>query len=240
MRLAPVGGFAENDGMFQVGSIIFRFRGAFGIPVEIGQTLAFLVLLLVGLSLSAGGDPLWLAIVLVMIFGLIYLHELGHAWACRVQGIAVRRIVLHGGGGFCEQAQTATPYQQEFIVAMGPIVNLALWAITTLATDWIWRNGLGSGYFTHFLSLFGWLNLMFFVFNMLPVLPLDGGRLLQLLLRRFLPRGTSMRVTGGIGLIVAILWWPALIWLWVNGGFLLLFFPSIRLHYRMLRGEVQI
>ncbi|MCF3593135.1 site-2 protease family protein [Rhodobacteraceae bacterium LMO-12] len=226
--------------MLQTGPIILRFQGIFGVPVEIGQTLAFLVLILGGVSLSAGADPIWLAIMLAMIFAIIYLHELGHAWACRVQGIDVRRIVLHGGGGFCEQELPATPHQQEFIVAMGPLVNLALWAVTTLVTDWVWDNGLGGGYLSHYLSLFSWLNLMFFAFNILPVLPLDGGRLLQLILQRFLPRATAMRVSGGVGLVVAILWWPGLVWLWLSTGWLLLFIPSIWLHYRLMRGELEI
>ena len=226
--------------MLQTGPIILGFRGLLGIRVEIGQTLAVLLLILAGLSLSAGGDPLWLALLLAMIFAIIYLHELGHAWACRVEGIPVRRIVLHGGGGFCEQERPATPHQQEFIVAMGPLVNLALWALATLATDWVWDRGLGGGSLGHYLSLFAWLNLMFFGFNMLPVLPLDGGRLLQLVLARLVGQSTALRVAGGVGLVVAILWWPALLWLWFSTGWLLLFVPSIWLHYRLMRGELLI
>ena len=226
--------------MLQTGPIILRFKGAFGIPVEIGQTLVFLVLILAGVTLSSGGDPVWLAVMLGMIFAIIYLHELGHAWACRVQGVPVRRIVLHGGGGYCEQERAATMHQQEFIVAMGPLVNLALWAITVLVTDWVWDNGWGNGYLGHYLSLFSWLNLMFFAFNMLPVLPLDGGRLLQLVLQRFVAQAVALRVAGAVGLVVAILWWPALVWLWLTTGWLLLFMPSIWLHYRLMRGELQI
>lgn len=226
--------------MLQTGPIILRFRGAFGIPVEIGQTLAFLVLILAGVALTSGADPIWLVVMLAMVFAIIYLHELGHAWACRVQGVPVRRIVLHGAGGFCEQAAPATPTQQELIVAMGPLVNLGLWAMTTVATDGVWRWGYGGGYLSHYLSLFSWLNLMFFAFNMLPVLPLDGGRLLYLVLQRVLPRSTAMRVSGGVGLVIAILWWPMLVWLWLTTGWLLLFLPSIWLHYRLMRGQLQL
>ena len=225
--------------MLQTGPIIFRFRGVFGIPVEIGQTLAFLVLLFAGFSLTGGGDLIWLAVVLAMIVGIIYLHELGHAWACLMQGVPVRRIVLHGGGGFCEHARSASAYEQEFIVAMGPLVNLGLWAIGSLMMDWIWANGIGGGYLGHYLSLFATLNLMFFIFNLIPVQPLDGGKLLQLFLLRFASPGLAMRLTGGIGLIFAILWWPALFYIWATTGWLLLFVPSIIMHYRMMRGDLR-
>ena len=225
--------------MLQTGPIIFRFNGVFGLPVEIGQTLAFLVFLFVGLTLMAGGSVLWVLIVIAMILGIIYLHELGHAWASLIQGVPVRRIVLHGGGGFCEQARSATAHQQEFIVAMGPLVNLALWAIGSLAADWVWSTGIGAGMLGHYLSLFSMLNLMFFIFNLIPVQPLDGGRLLQLVLLRFVPPRTAMQITGAIGLVFAILWWPALLYLWFTTGWLLLFVPSIWLHYQMMRGELR-
>ena len=225
--------------MLQTGPIIFRFNGVFGLPVEIGQTLAFLVFLFVGLTLMAGGSVLWVLVVIAMILGIIYLHELGHAWASLIQGVPVRRIVLHGGGGFCEQARSATAHQQEFIVAMGPLVNLALWAIGSLAADWVWSTGIGAGMLGHYLSLFSMLNLMFFIFNLIPVQPLDGGRLLQLVLLRFVPQRMAMQITGAIGLVFAILWWPALLYLWFTTGWLLLFVPSIWLHYQMMRGELR-
>lgn len=222
--------------MFQTGPIIYRFKGIFGVPVEISQTLALLILLFGGLGFMSGGDIVWLAIVIAMILLIIYLHELGHAWASLVQGVPVRRIVLHGGGGFCEQARAATAHQQEFIVAMGPLVNLALWALSSLAFDWLWGRGFGNDYLLHYLWLFARLNLMFFVFNMIPVQPLDGGKLLQLALLRFVSPRLAMRAAGGIGLVFAVLWWPALFYVWYTSGWLLLFAPSIALHYQMMRG----
>ncbi|WP_322866670.1 site-2 protease family protein [Aquicoccus sp. G2-2] len=225
--------------MLQTGPIIFRFRGVFGVPVEVGQTLIFLVVLFGGLTLFSGGEPLWVAGMVVIFLTVIYLHELGHAWACLIQGVPVRRIVLHGGGGFCEQERGATDHEQEFIVAMGPLVNLAFWAAGSLALGGVWRLGMGAGYFGAFLALFAVLNLWFFFFNMLPVQPLDGGRILLLGLRRFLPRKKAARIAGGVGLVVAVLWWPVLIYVWSTTGWLMLFLPSFRRHHRMMMGELK-
>jgi len=240
LPLVTASEFPQGEPMLQTGPIIFRFRGVFGVPVEIGQTLAFLVLLFIGLTVSAGGDLLWLTLVVSMILGIIYLHELGHAWASLVQGVPVRRIVLHGGGGLCEQARSPTAREQEFIVAMGPLTNLALWALASLAARWIWANGFGTGMLGHYITLFAMLNLMFFIFNLIPVQPLDGGRLLQLFLLRFLAPKQAMRIAGAIGLVFAILWYPALFYVWYSTGWLLLFVPSIWLHYQMMRGEMRL
>ncbi|MDQ2094775.1 site-2 protease family protein [Rhodobacteraceae bacterium 10Alg 79] len=223
--------------MYQTGPIIWRFRGFLGVPVEIGQTLVLLVGLFGLLGLTGGADPLFLALFLTMLVLIIYLHELGHAWACLVQGVPVRRIVLHGGGGFCEQAKGATRHQQEFIVAMGPLVNLGLWALASLVAEYVWRQGIGPISFGYYLMLFATLNIYLFFFNLLPVQPLDGGRLLQLLLMRAMAPREAMKIAGGVGLVFAVLWWPALFYLWYSTGWILLFFPSIALHYRMMKGE---
>lgn len=225
--------------MLQTGPIIFRFRGLLGVPVEIGQTLAFLILLFLGLSLSAGGNIVWLTVVIAMILAAIYLHELGHAWASKIQGVPVRRIVLHGGGGFCEHDHSASAAQDEFIIAMGPLVNLALWAISSLLVEWAWSSGLGSGALGHYLWLFGQLNILFFFFNLIPVQPLDGGKFLHSVLLRFMDPRTAMRLAGAVGLAFAILWWPALFYIWYRYGLILLFLPSIRLHYQMMKGEIR-
>jgi len=68
-----------------------------------------------------------------LLTGSIFLHELGHAWGTIVQGIPVRRIMIYGGGGFCERSRSASVKQRELIVAMGPIVNLVIWAFASLS-----------------------------------------------------------------------------------------------------------
>ena len=229
------------------GTIISRLRGPWGVPVEIDQSILFLAGLLIYLGL--GGGILDAVILCVVLIGSIYLHELGPAWGCRVQGIPVRRVVLHGGGGFCERAATATPREEELIVAMGPLVNLALWALAGLL---IWalqvflvaNPGVGFGSMWLVMEVFGVLSLVatinfaLFVFNLIPVQPLDGGKLFQLFLMRIMGRRSAHRVAGAVGLVAAVLWIPAAIWVFVTYGFILFFFPSIKGHYRMMKGDL--
>lgn len=214
--------------MFNTDNPIFQFNGPFGIPVQLGGTIILLPLIFV--SFSGGGVALMYDLIFVgMLIGSIFLHELGHAWGCRVQGIPVRRIMIHGGGGFCEQSRSANYDQQELIVAMGPIVNLTIWAIASLAYPFF---GGSAGWAIYWLAQ---MNLFLALFNLLPVHPLDGGKLFQLFLLRFLPAATATRISGGVGLALAVLWIPGMIWLYFNVGLILFFFPPVRLHIQMLR-----
>ena len=226
--------------MLRDDKVLFRFTGPMGVPVEVGQSLIFLLGFLVLLS---RGNLISAAIFAAMLVTVILLHELGHAWGCKVQGIPVQRVMLHGGGGFCQPARSATAHQQELIVAMGPLVNLALWALASLA-QWAMVNNLPdipSYAYTQvygYLGMFAFINLAFFVFNLIPVQPLDGGKLLHLALGRVLTPAAAHRVTGRIGLVVSVLWIPAAIVAWVEFGWILFFFPSIAAHYRMAKGEL--
>ncbi len=233
--------------MFQNDQIIFHFNGPMGVRVEIGQSLLMLVGLLVVFSMRT--DPLVGLIFAAMLITAIFLHELGHAWGCRVQGIPVRRVMLHGGGGFCEQGRSLSRTEQELFVIMGPLVNLGLWAICGLLQHVLWNNaesalmqGIEPSQVSYkiyaYLGMFGFLNLALFIFNMIPVQPLDGGKLLHLFLLRFLGKVGAHRITGVIGLVLSVVWIPAAILFYVHYGWILFFIPSISAHYRMARGQL--
>ncbi len=215
--------------MFNNDNPIFQFNGPWGIPVQIGGTIILLPLIFI--SFSGGTTALMYDLLFVgMLIGSIFLHELGHAWGCHVQGVPVRRIMIHGGGGFCEQSRSARFEQQELIVAMGPIMNLTIWALASLATQYL---NLGTAAWA--IYWLAQMNLFLALFNLLPVHPLDGGKLFQLLLLRFLPATTATRISGGVGLVLAVLWIPGMIWLYFNVGLVLFFFPPVRMHLQMLR-----
>lgn len=226
--------------MLQNDTVIFQFTGPMGVRVDVGQSLGMLVLFLVVLS---GGDLVGNVIFAGLLILAIFLHEYGHAWGCAVQGVPVRRIMLHGGGGFCEHARSVSPNQDELIVAMGPIVNLGLWALASLGQWAMWQNPTGLESFlyievSYYLGIFAFLNLALFIFNLIPVQPLDGGKLFHLTLLRFLQPRTAHRLTGCVGLMLSIAWIPAMIFLFITGGWILFFIPSIPTHYRMARGQL--
>lgn len=223
--------------------VLLRFAGPFGVEVELRQSAGLLAMVFLLMALLQGGTlPVALGLVAVLM-GSVLLHEAGHVWGARVQGIAVARVVLHGGGGFTETGPAA-PDQQGLILAMGPIVNLAIWALCGLAVSGFADNALGNPALARlgfallpWLSFAGFVNLAFFLFNMVPVQPLDGGRLLLLALGRRLPQARALRLAGGVGVVFSLLWWPALVFVFATTGWLILFAPSLALHLAMARGQ---
>ena len=232
---------------------IASFTGPWGIPIQIMPSMGFLLLLFVGLSAGGMGSLVSGLAMFAIIVASILAHELGHAWGAKVQGVPVQRVVLHGGGGFC-QHRSAGARASELIVIMGPLVNLALWAILSLASEVMWSTmptdanlvpgGLAAYQMQLEIGYWLWLasdlNLMLFLLNMIPVQPLDGGKLLHLWLLRVLSQESAMQITGAVGLVCTVLWIPAMILLYVTFGFVLLFFPSLRAHWAMLRGGARL
>lgn len=208
---------------------LLRLPGPWGIPIDITPSFVMLVVLLV----LASSAPILESLIFVGLIALsILLHEIGHAWGCIIQRVQVHKIVLWGAGGYCSHRLVRDPVKNELIVAMGPIVNLALWALAGLALPSV------SGEGAFWLDVFGQINLVLFVLNMIPVQPLDGGRLFHLVLLRIMPPRTALQVAGGVGLVCAILWVPALLVAYLWFGLLLLFLPSIPIHWHMMRGRV--
>ena len=208
---------------------IFEFRGPWGVPVQIGPSILLLPLIFV--SFTMGPVVLFYDLIfLTIVIGSIFLHELGHAWGCLIQGVRVNRIMLYGGGGFCEQATSASRYEQELIVAMGPIVNMTLWAVASLSLRFVENPDL---YWA--IATVAYVNLFLAVMNLLPVMPLDGGRLFELTLHRVIPGPMATRIAGAVGLTIAVLWIPMMMASYVFFGLLLFFIPPILLHWRMVR-----
>lgn len=232
--------------MVRARNIIGRFHAPGGVRVEIDSSLLWLVGLIVYFSIGSGlvGGVIFVAVLV----GSILLHELGHAWGCRVQGVPVKRVVLYGGGGFCERETAGSYRSRELIVAMGPIVNLAIWSLAGIAIwglFWGMAQAGPAGYtyiggvssLMGFLYLLAGVNLALFLFNMVPVQPLDGGKLLHLTLLRFMPEGQAMRMAGAIGYILSILWIPGMILFFFTYGWILFFMPSIKDHKAMMQGR---
>lgn len=215
--------------MFRNEAALFEFRGPWGVPVQIGSSLLLLILIFLLFSSTVQElyyDFLFLVILLVSIF----LHELGHAWGALIQGRPVRRIMIYGGGGFCERDRPAPSYEEELIVAMGPIVTAVLWAGAVLIGPFLPPGDLAWA--VHICAL---VNFFLLIFNMLPVMPLDGGKLLHLGLQRVMRLEHATRLCGAVGLVTAVLWLPLMIFSFHHWGLLLLFVPPILIHWRMLR-----
>lgn len=226
---------------------LFTIPGPWRIPIQFDASLIILAVLFGMLYLDRGIGAAALAFGMIVV--AILLHELGHAAACVVQGVPVTRVVLFGGGGFCEFTGSVSPKQEEFIAISGPLVNLSLWALATLALPFTEStiipetlvNGhriapfIGPGPLYEATAGFAQLNLFLALFNLLPVLPLDGGRLLNSWLHRFVHGMTANKISGAVGVVFSILWVPLMFAAFFTFGFVLLFIPAFRHHWRLMR-----
>ena len=149
----------------------YRIGTLFGFPIEIN--LSFLLILAFVLFTNGIAFGTLLATIL---FGSVLLHELGHAIVARHLGVAIAGIELHFFGGAAKMTSLPRTANDEVaIAAAGPAVSFALGGLGLLAAS---ATGLWA------LSLFGWINLVLGGFNLLPALPMDGGRILRALLTR--------------------------------------------------------
>lgn len=127
-----------------------------------------------------GLDPgaAWLlALAGTLVFlGSVLVHELAHAFVARARGIEVAGITLFVFGGATEVDTTSRNARDELIVAIvGPLTSLAVAAVLGLA--WLGLDaGSPTGRVVGYLAV---INVVLAVFNLLPGLPLDGGRVFR-------------------------------------------------------------
>jgi Zn-dependent protease len=138
----------------------------------------------------------------VCLLGSVLLHELGHALTARRYGIGVRGITLEMLGGYTEMDQDSPRPKVEAIVSLvGPAVSFALGLLAALATVLVPADTLVHELF--FQLAFS--NLVVAVFNVLPGMPLDGGRALRAAVwAASHDRHLGDRVAGWTGRIVAV------------------------------------
>ncbi|MCW2852579.1 MAG: peptidase [Nocardioides sp.] len=145
----------------------------------------------------------------VILYGSVLLHEASHAIAARRYGFPVRSITLHFLGGMTAiEGESRTPRQEFWIAVVGPLTSLAvggaalgLWFVTPDGLLLMAVEGLAGA------------NLLVGVLNLVPGLPLDGGRVLKAAVWRLtgnVHRGTIAAGWGGRVAAAAALLWPLL------------------------------
>lgn len=128
----------------------------------------------------------------------VILHELGHSIMASFLGYKLNQItILPFGASLSGKENVFYKPSHEILVSIsGPLVNLILLCIC-LALFWCFPVTYSV------LDNFYYANLVTFMFNFLPVYPLDGGRVLYALLKRKLPMKKAYKIIKIIGIIIS-------------------------------------
>jgi Zn-dependent protease len=111
----------------------------------------------------------------VLLYASVLVHELSHSLVARGYGLPVRRIVLWPLGGVSEiDREAPTPGREFAIAAAGPALSLVLGGI-----GWGLYQVSHTGIAGALIWMLVFANLIVGLFNLLPGLPLDGGRMLR-------------------------------------------------------------
>ena len=193
-----------------------RLFRIFGIRLEVHLTFHLLWILFALFGWQQAGWPgvFWFITFLFLIFVCVVLHELGHSLTARMYGINVPRILLLPFGGMAQfERIPRNPWQEIVISAAGPAVNFALAALLLLAVrspSGILVETFPMGW-TALVNALILLNLVMGVFNLLPIFPMDGGRIFRaaLALRLSYLRATTIatnvaKVLAVTGIVLAL------------------------------------
>lgn len=150
----------------------------FGVPVRCHVSfLAFLIGWLL-ISPSTFG-------FLIIITLSILPHEFGHILAARYFNIKCRSIIVNPLGGLAFLEEVPTNWWKElWITLWGPLVSLIL-------AMWLLLIGLLLKDWTMWVLYASAMNAGLFLFNMLPIFPMDGGRIMRSLMHIFMPHGQA-------------------------------------------------
>ncbi|MCB1259997.1 MAG: hypothetical protein KDB33_06345 [Acidimicrobiales bacterium] len=205
--------WAHSLGAMMTGAIgrkpHFRF---FGIPVRV-EPFFVLVIVLLGFGIYAE-TPFLLASWIVIASVSVLVHELGHALAFRAYG-ASPSIVLHGMGGLTSAQADLSPGKSIVVSLAGPFATLIPFGIPAVVVA-------GSGAVTtevgvQLLNQVLFVNVVWALLNLAPLLPLDGGNVMASALDWMLP-GRGRRIANVVSVVLAagiVLWALADGWLFL-------------------------
>ncbi|WP_319581018.1 CBS domain-containing protein [uncultured Methanospirillum sp.] len=228
------------DGSFRIGRlfgipIMIHFTFLLIIPIFawlIGTDITFTVSMVSDLFhvqlndelITQGYIPYLLGFVIAIgLFLGVFVHELAHSLIARRAGIAIGSITLLFFGGVASIEDRDTDPRVEFWMALaGPAMSLALGLVCIAllyGTPLVIADPALAGMVTYVWGYLAILNILLFIFNLLPAFPMDGGRVLRayLALRMPLHKATGIASTIGkafaviFGLIGLVIFSPILI-----------------------------
>ena len=192
----------------------FKFMSIRGIDLRIHLTFPLILIWAAFQYGAAAGDAttgaIFGVVVILLLFVLVTLHELGHSFAAQYYGVPVKQIALLPIGGLAQMSQIPENPKQEFVIsAAGPAVNVVM-AVLMGAMILVFNIPLTAPFtgisltFAVIFSYIFYYNIMLALFNLLPAFPMDGGRIFRALLAMKLNYVTATLIAGNVGRALAV------------------------------------
>lgn len=157
-------------------------------------------------------EPLWLRYALglsvaVLLFTCVLLHELGHSYVAKKHGTNIQGITLFLFGGVSSLEDIPRNPKVEFKMALaGPSISLLIGSILIIFYELFNKqiNIPTSNPFLRLIGLLAYINIVLFIFNLLPAFPMDGGRVLRSVLAGRMSYIKATRTAANVGKMFAI------------------------------------
>lgn len=187
-----------------------------GIPILIHWSFGLMILFIAYTVYSNGMmglQVIWFSLYVLMIFICVVMHEYGHALTAKRYGIKTKDIIISPIGGVARLMNMPSRPWHEFVIAIaGPLVNVFLAIILFLVIYFLLRippfditdDTIGFNSFNDFIKNLLYINIILFVFNLIPAFPMDGGRVLRALLSFKFSRRLATQIATSIGKIIAV------------------------------------
>ena len=187
------------------------------VPIKVHRTFSIVLVFIGYLAITRDftlRQTFVFSLLICVIFGCVILHEFGHALVAKRFGVKTRDIILMPIGGVARLESLPTEPLKEILIALaGPAVNLVIACLIysfflVLGIGWlqpdtdfisILDTGIG---FLHLVLL---INLASFAINLLPILPMDGGRILRAALSIKFDRAKASYVTRIISFLLVVI-----------------------------------
>ena len=185
----------------QQGSIrLFRFSG-----IDVFLHWSWFLVGVYEVNARAGhySSVVWNVLEYLALFAIVLTHEFGHALACRSVGGTANRILLWPFGGVAYVDPPQRPGATLWSIAAGPLVNVALFPILygiLLAARMLNLGAAGPDVY-RLLRAILWIDAGLLIFNILPVYPLDGGKILWSLLWFVMGRARALMAAAIVGFL---------------------------------------
>lgn len=187
-----------------------------GIQIKVHWTFLLLIAWVAILEVIRGGglnNIFWGILFILVLFGCVVLHELGHALTAKKYDINTEKITLLPIGGVASlESMPENPVEELLVALAGPAVNVVIAFLLYLVVPVesylsqdpeVLRESLktidAGNFFFYLLSA----NIILVLFNLIPAFPMDGGRVLRAVLSMKLDRVRATQVASMLGRMVA-------------------------------------